>query len=50
MQPQYLCHFLTSLYPEGLELVGEKMCDQYHRRGFFSQITECKLLLTQLKK
>ena len=40
--------FLQTLYPEGLEILGEKMCDRYHRRGFFSQIPEFKLLLSEL--
>ncbi len=48
MYPHYLHDFLARIHPEGLEVVGEKLCDQYHRRGFFSQISECKLLLTQI--
>ncbi len=44
----HLHRFLLELHPEGLETLGEKMCDQYHQRGFFSQIPEFKLLLTEL--
>lgn len=44
----HLHRFLLKLHPEGLETLGEKMCDQYHQRGFFSQIPEFKLLLTEL--
>ncbi len=40
--------FLFRAYPEGMDVLGEKMCDQYHRRGFFSQIPEFKLLLSDL--
>lgn len=31
-----------------LETLGEKLCDRYHQRGFFSQIPEFKLLLAEL--
>lgn len=48
MQPGHLCTFLLKIHPNGLETLGEKMCDQYHQRGFFSQIPEFKLLLTEL--
>lgn len=44
----YLYHFIKRIYSCGLEILGEKMCDQYHQRGFFSQIPEFKLLLTEL--
>ncbi len=47
-QEGHLHQFLLKLHPEGLETLGEKMCDQYHQRGFFSQIPEFKLLLTEL--
>ncbi len=47
-QPEYLQDFLHKMHPDGMEILGEKMCDQYHQRGFFSQIPEFKLLLTQL--
>jgi hypothetical protein len=48
MHPGYLRTFLTRVHPSGLEILGEKMCDQYHRRGFISQIPELKLLMTNL--
>jgi hypothetical protein len=44
----YFSDFLQKMHPSGLESLGEKMCDQYHQRGFFSQIPEFKLLLTEL--
>jgi hypothetical protein len=44
----YLHRFLLKIHSDGLETLGEKMCDQYHQRGFFSQIPEFKLLLTEL--
>ncbi len=47
-KPSHLQHFLRTLYPEGLEILGEKICDRYHQRGFSSQISECKLLLSEL--
>jgi hypothetical protein len=47
-QKGYLHRFILKIHPSGLESLGEKMCDQYHQRGFFSQISEFKLLLTEL--
>jgi hypothetical protein len=44
----HLREFLLKIHPCDLETLGEKMCDQYHRRGFFSQIPEFKILLTEL--
>ena len=44
----HLRKFLEKMHPEGLEKLGEKMCDRYHQRGFFSQIPEFKLLLSDL--
>ena len=44
----YLHSFILKIHSCGLESLGEKMCDQYHQRGFFSQIPEFKLLLTEL--
>ena len=44
----HLAHFLRQIHLSDLETLGEKMCDQYHRRGFFSQIPELKFLLTEL--
>ncbi len=44
----YLFEFIHKIYSQTLETLGEKMCDQYHQRGFFSQIPEFKLLLTDL--
>jgi hypothetical protein len=44
----HLHSFLENLYPEGLEILGEKVCDRYHQRGFFSQISEFKLLLAEI--
>lgn len=46
--PGNLRLFLEKIHAEKLEILGEKMCDQYHQRGFFSQIPEFKLLLTEL--
>lgn len=48
MQEGHLQKFMHTIHPCGLESLGEKMCDQYHQRGFFSQISEFKLLLTEL--
>ena len=48
MKEGHLGQFLHRIHPFGLESLGEKMCDQYHQRGFFSQIPEFKLLLTEL--
>lgn len=48
MGKDYLRKFLQKAYPEGFEMLGEKMCDRYHERGFFSQIPEFKLLLSDL--
>ncbi len=48
VQNQHLYQFLLKIHPSGLEMLGEKMCDQYHQRGFFSQIAEFKHLLTEL--
>lgn len=47
-QKGHLHDFILKIYPCGLETLGEKMCDQYHQRGFFSQIQEFKHLLTEL--
>jgi hypothetical protein len=44
----HLRSFLVKIHPQGLQLLGEKVCDQYHQRGFFSQIAEFKILLTEL--
>jgi hypothetical protein len=44
----YLRTFLIKIYPHDLESLGDKLCDQYHQRGFFSQIAELKILLTEL--
>ncbi len=44
----YLYTYLLKIYPYDLETLGEKMCDRYHQRGFFSQISEFKILLTEL--
>jgi hypothetical protein len=48
VQNQHLYQFLLKIHPCGLETLGEKMCDRYHQRGFFSQIAEFKHLLTEL--
>jgi hypothetical protein len=44
----YLYAYLLKIHTCDLETLGEKMCDQYHQRGFFSQIPEFKILLTEL--
>jgi len=48
MHPGYLRDFFHKIHPQGLETLGEKMCDQYHGRGFIAQIPEFKLLLVEL--
>jgi hypothetical protein len=48
LHPGYLYAFLLKIYSCDLEILGEKMCDKYHQRGFFSQIPEFKILLTEL--
>ncbi|MBS0620013.1 MAG: hypothetical protein JSS61_00945 [Verrucomicrobia bacterium] len=48
MKKGHLVKFLKKIEPLGIESLGEKLCDQYHRRGFFSQIADLKLLLTEL--
>lgn len=48
MERDYSRELFGRISPEGLDLLAEEMCDQYHRRGFFSQIPECKLLLSEL--
>jgi len=48
MGPGYLHALLLKVHACGLETLGEKMCDRYHQRGFFSQISEFKILLTEL--
>ena len=48
MRPSYIKEFLLYVHPNGLESLGEKMCDKYHQRGFLAQIPEFKLLITEL--
>jgi hypothetical protein len=48
MQQGYLRQFLLKMNPSGLETLGEKMCDQYHQRGFAAQISELKHLMAEL--
>lgn len=48
MREGHLHSFLLKIHLDNLEILGEKMCDQYHQRGFFSQIPEFKMLLTEL--
>jgi hypothetical protein len=48
LQEGYVRNFLLAAHPSGLESLGEKMCDKYHQRGFFAQIPEFKLLITEL--
>lgn len=47
METGYLLKLLKKIHRGNLESLGEKMCDQYHQRGFFSQISEFKLLLAE---
>ncbi len=47
MQRGYLVGLLKKIHRGSMESLGEKMCDQYHQRGFFSQISEFKLLLAE---
>lgn len=44
----YLLKFMKRVHGKSLEMLGEKLCDRYHQRGFFSQIPEFKLLLSEL--
>lgn len=48
MHKGYFYAYLLKIHASDLESLGEKMCDQYHQRGFFSQIPEFKILLTEL--
>lgn len=45
----YLQLLFEGFYPEGRVSLEKKMCDRYHERGFFSQISEIKTLLSNLK-
>lgn len=45
----YLHSFLLRLHPSGLAELCEKLCDNYHHRGFYFLIPEIKLLLTKLE-
>jgi hypothetical protein len=48
-QRSYLHGFLLKLHPLGLAELCEKLCDNYHHRGFYFLIPEIKLLLTKLE-
>lgn len=48
MHEGYFRDYLLRIYPCGLEVLGEKMCDKYHQRGFIAQVAELKFLITEL--
>ncbi len=43
----YLHTLLLKLHPSGLAELCEKLCDNYHHRGFYFLIPEIKLLMAQ---
>jgi hypothetical protein len=43
----YLQSLLLKLHPSGLEELCEKLCDNYHHRGFYFLIPEIKRLMVQ---
>lgn len=43
----YLQSLLLKLHPSGLEDLCEKLCDNYHHRGFYFLIPEIKRLMVQ---
>lgn len=49
MQKNYIHALLLKLHPAGLSELCEKLCDNYHHRGFYFLIPEIKLLITELK-
>ena len=48
VQENYLCTLLLKLHPHGLMDLGEKLCDNYHHRGFYFLIPQLKLLLAKI--
>jgi hypothetical protein len=47
MRKEYLHSLLLKLHPSGLFELCEKLCDNYHHRGFYFLIPEIKLLMAQ---
>jgi hypothetical protein len=43
----YLRSLLLNLHPNGLDELCEKLCDNYHHRGFYFLIPEIKRLMAQ---
>jgi hypothetical protein len=49
IQKNYIHALLLKLHPSGLSELCEKLCDNYHHRGFYFLIPEIKLLMSELK-
>jgi hypothetical protein len=47
LQKKYVHSLLLKLHPGGLSELCEKLCDNYHHRGFYFLIPEIKLLMAQ---
>lgn len=47
IREEYLHTLLLKLHPAGLRELCEKLCDNYHDRGFYFLIPEIKLLMAQ---
>lgn len=47
IHPKYLYAFLVRLHPTGLAELCEKLCDNYHHRGFYFLIPEIKRLIAK---
>jgi hypothetical protein len=45
----YLHSLLLKVHPSGLSELCEKLCDNYHHRGFYFLIPEIKLLMAQIQ-
>lgn len=48
IENNYLRKLLLKLHPNGLTELGEKLCDNYHHRGFYFIIPQLKLLLAKI--
>ena len=46
----HLLDFLSHLHKKGLGPLERKLCDHYHKRGFFSLIPELKRLFSELNR
>src|SRR5690348_9764900 len=49
MRKNYLHALLLKLHPTGLSELCEKLCDNYHHRGFYFLIPEIKHLMSELR-